>query len=280
MTPSPTDIQERETIARIIDPKAFKALDDATNHWPEDQPNSKYWSDLKFLGQSGVTTALAKADAIILALRSNPQPGSEGLRLFAKDVLRDCLWDGSELDGADIQELALKHGLIELTGFDPDKHSDVHGICLEAGDDYYVETALLAASPTPPTAQPGDVERLREGWLPLALCPTDGVDRALLLPSGEEVFGAFQKKSGLWETKRAVEFDVPVFDEPLRGGFIAKDNQPSRPEPERKQIGTRKSATKLIGRLPEGVYPTHFRPNDTVYGSARAALTPSESQEA
>lgn len=45
------------------------------------------------------------------------------------------------------------------------------------------------------------------------------------------------------------------------------------PAPEVRQTGTEKRTVWVIGKLPEGVYPTHFRPNDTVYGHA---LTKSE----
>lgn len=119
-------------------------------------------------------------------------------------------------------------------------------------------------------------------WLPISLCPTDGVDRMLLLPDGREVVGAYHN-GGLgqpqgWETKTPVEYERPLYEYPMHGGFIA-DPAKVRPlrDPEPKQIGTRKEVMWLIGRLPEGVYPTHFRPNDTVYGDAvRAALQQGE----
>ena len=113
------------------------------------------------------------------------------------------------------------------------------------------------------------------GWLRIVLCPTDGVDRRLLLPDGREVIGAYHKgglgQSSGWKTKTPVEFNVPVYEDRPRGGFIPDFvPRPRPPEREPKQIGTRKQVTWVIGELPEGVYPTHFRPNDTVYGHALA----------
>jgi len=111
-----------------------------------------------------------------------------------------------------------------------------------------------------------------KGWLPIVLCPTDGVDRALLLPDGREVVGAYHAgglghKTG-WRTSSPIRIERPVYEAPLRNGFIADLNpRPSRPDPALKQTGTRTDTMWVIGSLPAGVHPTHFRPNDTVYGS-------------
>lgn len=108
------------------------------------------------------------------------------------------------------------------------------------------------------------------GWLPIVLCPTDQQDRALLLPDGREVVGAFHNPGG-WMVTSTVEYDQAVYEEPLRGGFIASTElRPARPEPERRITGHRRAQMHVVGKLPEGVYPTHFRPNDTVYGVAAA----------
>lgn len=117
----------------------------------------------------------------------------------------------------------------------------------------------------------------KEGWLPIVLCPTDGVDRMLLLPDGKEIIGAyhnggFGERAG-WKTAAPLKVERPVYEETLRGGFIAEPwKHHSTPEPARKQIGTREETIWLMGELPEGTYPTHFRPNDTVYGDGRTAL--------
>lgn len=118
---------------------------------------------------------------------------------------------------------------------------------------------------------------MSECWLPIVYCPTDGVDRALLLPDGREVVGAhhnggFGEAQG-WVVSAPHVFDEAVYEEPLRGGFIASVSElAARPStPPRKQIGTRKSLMWVVGPLPSGVYPSHFRPNDTVYGDAKQA---------
>lgn len=121
-----------------------------------------------------------------------------------------------------------------------------------------------------PTTQ--DAGLANDGWLPIVLCPTDGVDRALLLPDGSEVVGAHHagglgRHSG-WYTASPMEVDRPVYEEVLRGGFIVEPFV-ARAEPKRKQIGTRKETMWVSGKLPEGVYPTHFRPNDTVHGKPK-----------
>jgi len=118
-----------------------------------------------------------------------------------------------------------------------------------------------------------EVKLSDHGWLPIVLCPTDGEDRRLMLPDGSEVIGAYHK-GGLgrpagWKTKKAIQMDFPVYGERLKGGFIADFIPRARPpEPELRQIGTEKRAVWVVGKLPEGVYPTHFRPNDTVHGPA------------
>ena len=115
-----------------------------------------------------------------------------------------------------------------------------------------------------------------KGWLPIVLMPTDGVARVLLLPDGTETIGSYQngglgKQQG-WEIRSPHEYDEPVYEYEPRMGFIADPTKMhhSSPDPERKQVGTRKATMWVIGRLKDGVYPTHFRPNDTVYGAPTA----------
>lgn len=118
------------------------------------------------------------------------------------------------------------------------------------------------------------IETGARGYLPIVLCPTDGVDRALLLPDGREVVGAYHagglgQKSG-WRTSSPIQIERPVYEAPLLGGFIAEPNQPFRlPDYKRTQTGTRTDTMWVVGSLPEGVYPTHFRPNDTVHGTPK-----------
>lgn len=118
-----TDIQERETIARIIDPALMNWTADGLKAVPPDVRNVVI---------DNRNRLYAKADAI-LALRSNPQPGSEGR---CSDALKPgCAGDCERDDGflCPDDECRIEQGLV----------------------------APPAASPTPPTAQPGEVERLR-----------------------------------------------------------------------------------------------------------------------
>lgn len=100
-----------------------------------------------------------------------------------------------------------------------------------------------------------------KGWLPIVLCPTDGVERALLLPDGTETRGCFRNPPGRWRVWLASHPMPPHKLEPVGG--VERQSAPY--------------ATAVYGDLREGVYPTHFRPNDTVYGPAgRAALEQSQ----
>lgn len=107
---------------------------------------------------------------------------------------------------------------------------------------------------------------VEKGWLPIALCPTDGADRALLLPDGREVVGAYHNPGG-WRVCSVIEHDAPVF-EVQRHGLLPLDPTKRAPAETRRPVGTRTATMRVYGGLPEGVYPTYFRPNDTVYGSA------------
>jgi hypothetical protein len=138
---------------------------------------------------------------------------------------------------------------------------------------------MTAETNQPSTSQvKGDGVGEESGWLPIVLCPTDGVDRMLRLPDGTEIIGAYHNRGlgerGGWKTAKPIEIERPIYEPVLRGGFLGMpwERRASRPDPEPKQIGVRKETMWLIGELPEGVYPTHFRPNDTVYGDARDAL--------
>ena len=103
-----------------------------------------------------------------------------------------------------------------------------------------------------------------DGWLPIVLCPTDGVDRLLRLPDGREVVGNFDGSPlgrNRWVT-RTVAYHNPARIIGQRGGV---DQWSAAYD------------TYLISDLPEGVYPTHFRPNDTVHG--KPAPTPPEEDD-
>ena len=91
------------------------------------------------------------------------------------------------------------------------------------------------------------------GWLPIVLCPTDGVDRLLRLTDGREVVGCFESgllRRNTWKV-RTVAYHNPARIIGQHGGV---DQWSAAYD------------TYLISELPDGVLPTHFRPNDTVYG--------------
>jgi len=59
---------------------------------------------------------------------------------FSKDIMQE--WpEGFDLDGADLQAKAIKHGLLYRVegGFDPSKHEDQHG-CAEPGDPWFMQS--------------------------------------------------------------------------------------------------------------------------------------------
>ena len=61
-------------------------------------------------------------------------PDFEG---FARAILKD--WPVGDIDGAELFDLAIKYQMVEEIpgGFDPEKHSDEHGICPTKGDPWY-----------------------------------------------------------------------------------------------------------------------------------------------
>ena len=67
------------------------------------------------------------------------------LALFADDIL-DFLWDGSDLDGGDIQHLAEKWGVITEVKFDPRRHDDHYGYGVAPGDPWFVPSRGLRAA--------------------------------------------------------------------------------------------------------------------------------------
>lgn len=103
------------------------------------------------------------------------------------------------------------------------------------------------------------------GWLPIALCPTDGVWRLVRLPDGSEVVAAFDGVGLLakkrWQTKT----------------FLV--HNPARPSPVDSRVMMQPYDTFIISNLKEGLYPTHFRPNDTIFGEPTSPTTPGTMEE-
>lgn len=64
-----------------------------------------------------------------------------GLADFANSVIQ-IAFEGGSLDGWEIQDMALKHGLLIETKFDPAKHEDLEGYA-EKGDPWFVLSDLL-----------------------------------------------------------------------------------------------------------------------------------------
>lgn len=73
-----------------------------------------------------------------------PSDSLEGLAAFAKEVI-SAAFEGNSFDGADIQELGVKHGLLKETRFDPSIHSDPMGYA-EFGDLWFVYAGALATA--------------------------------------------------------------------------------------------------------------------------------------
>lgn len=69
----------------------------------------------------------------------------EGLVPFAKWAIRESAFSGSDLEGAEVQEAALAHGLLIRTVYDPERHgpSDV----AEPGMDWFEFSSTLEPSP-------------------------------------------------------------------------------------------------------------------------------------
>jgi hypothetical protein len=117
-----------------------------------------------------------------------------------------------------------------------------------------IRSALAALSVAPPSQG----METQGGWLPIVLAPTDGQWRYVRLPDGREVVASFDgdalgPRARRWRTK-AFAYHNPSRPSGEKRGGVEQFTQPYD--------------TFVIGDLPEGVYPTHFRPNDTVYGSA------------
>lgn len=76
------------------------------------------------------------------SLRESPKLQlRQRLALFANEVICSS-WDG-DLDGADIQDLAEKYGLIREVAFDPRRHADNYGVGASRGDPWFTRAGGL-----------------------------------------------------------------------------------------------------------------------------------------
>lgn len=80
---------------------------------------------------------------------------TQALARFARKML-SALWEGFGADGNDIQEAALKCGLIQRTAFDPEKHTDLHGVGVYPGDEWFEELPWVRALAALPQAEAGE----------------------------------------------------------------------------------------------------------------------------
>lgn len=71
--------------------------------------------------------------------------GKQNLFHFAKEVIQ-VAFDGGSLDGGEIQEMAVKHGLLVEESYDPEKHGEDRLGEFEEGDQYYVYADVLKSS--------------------------------------------------------------------------------------------------------------------------------------
>ena len=74
-----------------------------------------------------------------------------GMREFAKHIIRTYAWGVGgcgEPDGGDVQDMAIKYGLLVATAYDPEKHGP-NDCDLEKGDQWFEFSAALASGQPP-----------------------------------------------------------------------------------------------------------------------------------
>jgi hypothetical protein len=77
---------------------------------------------------------------------------------FARAVLA-ALWEGCDLDGGEVQDLAEKHGLIREVAFHPARHDDHLGVGAQVGDPWWVEEKWLAKLAAADTSDGKEIPR-------------------------------------------------------------------------------------------------------------------------
>lgn len=169
------------------------------------------------------TEAKAMVEHMVAAL--TPQPPADAVALFRdlSQCVRDC--GGDDPDSMEVRNRG-ESAITSLRAQLAERDKRVSAL----------EAALKDA----------------DGWLPIALCPTDGVWRLVKLSDGNEAVAAFDGV-GLLSKKR---WQTKVF----------LTHRPACPSPINDLVTQPARDVFLIADLENGVYPTHFRPNDTVFG--------------
>jgi len=62
---------------------------------------------------------------------------------FARAVIQQSVFLGTEIEGADVQDLAVKYGLMGEVPYDPEKHPGLEEFDVEPGDMIYMFTEML-----------------------------------------------------------------------------------------------------------------------------------------
>jgi hypothetical protein len=101
------------------------------------------WGHVHFIHES-VTIASHAIDRAIAAEKQleSLQNEKTALSAFAKQIIY-AAWEGGQYDGAEIQDLGVKHGLLIKEGYDPDVHGSDLGFDFAPGDIIYVYSPIL-----------------------------------------------------------------------------------------------------------------------------------------
>lgn len=140
---------DRDTVGRMVR--------EAWVRWALTQPNPKpSWlvpydelSEADKEADRQIGSSVARWTLIYdAATRAAPQTrGEEGLAAFAREII-DCTFEGHDADGDWIQSLAVTHGLLVETTYDPDKHGP--SMEAEPGDRWFEYAGPLARLPAAP----------------------------------------------------------------------------------------------------------------------------------
>ncbi|WP_439212537.1 hypothetical protein [Duffyella gerundensis] len=93
------------------------------------------------------------------------------------DSLLSIAWQGGSADGSDIQELALKHGLIRQESYCADSHENLVEDAgnFEEGDEVYFRVETPATTAYLNSVRADAVQELADAWYAIANETSDGV---------------------------------------------------------------------------------------------------------